>query len=99
MEGKKMKREVLLEDVRMGVLGKMESTILGGGTRFCYDKQVGTGYIEIEFHEVRCGAFLDCEFEVLVAHEDASKESPMLEAALFAVMPDWFKTKERLGLA
>lgn len=94
-----MKREVLLEDVRMGVLGKMESTILGGGDRFSFDRQYGGAMVEIYFREVRRGGFVEEDYEILVAHEGGHKESPMLEAAIREVMPDWFKLKEELVLA
>lgn len=88
--------ESILNDVRTGVLSKMEDTILGGDNRFHYEKEYGEAYIDIEFHEVYCGAFLLDDWDVHVSHEDATKESPLLEAALRAVMPDWFKVKEDL---
>ena len=88
--------ESLLSNVRQGVQNKMEETILDGGTRFCYEKKVGTAWIVIDFQEVCSGAFLSAYFDIEVAHEDAHKRSTTLERALFAVMPDWFKTKEVL---
>ena len=86
--------ENILNDVRTGVLSKMEDTILGGDNRFHYEKEYGEAYIDIDFHEVYCGAFLLDDWDVHVSHEDATKESPLLEKALRAVMPDWFKVKE-----
>ena len=88
--------ETILDEVRKGVQSKMEDTILGGDNRFHYEKEFGTAYIDIDFHEVYCGAFMIDDWDVHVSHEDAHKESPMLEAALRAVMPDWFKVKEEL---
>ena len=88
--------ENILNEVRTGVQAKMEDTILGGDNRFHYEKEYGEAYIDIDFHEVYCGAFLIDDWDVHVSHEDAHKESPMLEAALRAVMPDWFKVKEEL---
>ena len=92
-----MKRiENILNEVRTGVLSTMEDTILGGDNRFHYEKEYGEAYIDIDFHEVYCGSFMIDDWDVHVSHEDATKESPLLEAALLAVMPDWFKTKERM---
>lgn len=88
--------ENILNEVRTGVQVMMEETILGGDNRFHYEKEYGTAYVDIEFHEVYCGAFMIDDWDVHVSHEDARKESPMLEAALRAVMPDWFKVKEAL---
>lgn len=88
--------ESILNDVRTGVLSKMEDTILGGDNRFHYEKEYGEAYIDIEFHEVFTGAFLLEDWDIHVSHEDATKESPLLEKALRAVMPDWFKVKEDL---
>ena len=88
--------ENILNEVRKGVQEKMEETIIGGDNRFHYEKEYGTAYIDIDFHEVYCGAFLIDDFDIHVSHEDGCKESPLLEAALRAVMPDWFKIKEDL---
>ena len=90
------KIEKILTEVIQGVRSMMEDTILGGDNRFHYEKEYGEAYIDIEFHEVYCGAFLIDDWDVHVSHEDSHKESPMLEAALRAVMPDWFKVKEEL---
>ena len=90
------KIENILSEVRTGVQEMMEQTIIGGDNRFHYEKEYGTAYIDIDFHEVYCGAFMIDDFDIHVSHEDACKESPMLESALRAVMPDWFKIKEEL---
>ena len=84
----------ILKEVQAGVRQKMEETILGGDNRFHYEKEYGDAYVDIEFHEVYCGAFMIDDWDVHVSHEDAAKESPLLEQALRAVMPDWFKMKE-----
>lgn len=86
--------ENILSEVRTGVQKQMEDAILWGDNRFHYEKEYGTAYIDIEFHEVRCSSFLIDDFDIHVSHEDVHKESPMLEAALRSVMPDWFKIKE-----
>lgn len=88
--------ERILDEVKAGVLAKMEDTILGGDNRFHYEQEFGTAWVDIDFHEVYCGAFMIDDWDVHVAHEDGHKESPMLEQALRAVMPDWFKVKEEL---
>ena len=88
--------ENILNEVRKGVQEKMEETIIGGDNRFHFEKEYGKAYIDIDFHEVYCGAFLIDDFDIHVSHEDGRKESPLLEAALRAVMPDWFKVKEDL---
>ena len=88
--------ENILSEVQAGVLSKMEDTILGGDNRFHWEKEFGTAYVDIDFHEVYCGAFTIDDWDVHVSHEDATKESPLLEAALRAILPDWFETKERM---
>lgn len=91
-----MMKEAILNEVRMGVLGMMEDTILGGGNSFHYEQQVGTAWIDVEFHEVRIGGFLEGDYDITVSHEDGHRNSPTLERELISVMPDWFKTKEAL---
>ena len=88
--------ENILNEVRTGVLSEMEETILDGDNRFHYEKEYGDAYVDIEFREVIAGAYLLDDWDIHVSHEDARKESPVLEQALRAVMPDWFKTKERM---
>lgn len=90
------KIESILNEVRLGVQAKMEDTILGGDNRFHYEREYGDAYIDIEFHEVWTGAWYLDDWDIHVSHVDATKESPLLEKALRAVMPDWFKIKEEL---
>ena len=88
--------ENILNEVRKGVQSMMEDTILGGDNRFHYEKEYGDAYIDIDFHEVYCGAFLLDDWDIHVSHEDTRKESPLLEHALRSVMPDWFQLKEEM---
>ena len=90
------KIEKILKEVQAGVQSKMEDTILDGDNRFHYEKEYGEAYIDIEFHEVYCGAYVIDDWDVHVSHPDATKESPLLEQALRAVMPDWFKVKDEM---
>ena len=88
--------ENILNEIRTGVLSEMEETLLDGDNRFHYEKEYGDAYVDIEFREIFTGAFLLEDWDIHVSHEDARKESPLLEKALRAVMPSWFKVKERM---
>lgn len=70
--------------------------ILDRDRSFHYEKEYGTAWVDVEFREVYCSAFVIDEWDVYVCHEDSRKESPLLTQALRSVMPDWFKLKEEL---
>ena len=88
--------ESILNEVRTGVQAEMETTIMDGDNRFHYEKEYGDAYVDIEFREIFTGAFFLEDWDIHVCHEYSRKESPLLEKALKAVMPNWFETKERM---
>ena len=92
------KLEKILREVRRDVMKVMEETILSGGKHFTFEKQYGDAYIDIDFWETCNFPWLHAEWDIAVSHEDIHKRSPILEDAIKAVMPDWFKLKELLEM-
>lgn len=93
------KLEKILKDVRKDVMKVMEDTILSGGKHFTFERNYGDAFIDIDFWETCNFPWLHAEWDITVSHEDCHKRSPLLEEAIKAVMPDWFKLKEVIEMA
>lgn len=96
MEDKTMKRyERIIDEVCKAVENEMVQCVLDDWKRLHVEKEYGTAWVDVEIHVVPSWMKLT-DVQVRVLHEDDCHQSPTLEKAIIACLPDWFDIEERM---
>lgn len=93
-----MKRyERIIQEVAADVKDEMQFNIEFGYDSMQWEKYYGTAVVIVEVSERHTSFGWMTFTDVVVAHEDGHKSSPLLQEAIEKALPSWDKLKEEFN--
>lgn len=90
-----MKRyEKIIKQLASEIKDEMQHRISFGYDTMNYEKSYGTAIVVVEVCKRRTSFGLTTFTDVIVAHQDCRKNSPLLTQAITQVVPDWDRLED-----
>lgn len=90
------KLQTIIYDVAVEVRKEMASAIFNGSKGMHYEKAYGDAYVDIDIYLKIENNYVIVVKEAIVSHVDTQHKSPLLEKAIFDVLPNWFDMYENI---
>ena len=90
------KLQTIIYDVAVEVRKEMASAIFNGSNGMHYEKAYGDAYVDIDIFVVFKGNYMFEVKEVMISHCDTQHKSPLLEKAIYDILPNWFDMYENI---
>ena len=90
------KLQTIIYDAAVGVRKEMAEAIFNGAKGMHFEKVYGDAYVDIDiFLEFKDNYVFEVK-EVMISHCDTQHKSPLLEKAIYDVLPNWFDMYENI---
>lgn len=89
-----MNYNTICNEVAQELKAKMAEAIECGDEALYYEKEYGTAIVTVDIYQRRVSGWWMTFTDVVVAHEDAHHQSPLLTDAIKQALPDWDKMSE-----
>ena len=73
---------------------QMAIAIECGDETLTFEKEFGTAFVQVDIYQRRVSGWWMTFTDVVVAHEDARHQSPLLTDAIARALPDWDKMSD-----
>ena len=89
-----MNYNTICNEVAQELQEKMKIAIECGDEALYFEKEYGRAFVAVDIYQRRVSGWWMTFTDVVVAHEDASHQSPLLTDAIKQALPDWDKMSE-----